>query len=107
MLKRILASLALTVGFYHPSIASERLLTFATEFPCGSLENLAEVLDKHEEEPALTASSTREIGGKFEVVPMVIFINMKTKSWTIVEQYGRDVYCVTGLGEKITPYVPK
>jgi hypothetical protein len=107
MLKKILASLVLTVGLYHPSIASEKALGFATEFPCGSLEQLAGVLEEHGEEPALTATSTREVAGKFHTVPMVIFVNMKTKSWTMVEKYTDNIYCVAGLGDGITPYVPK
>lgn len=107
MLKKVLASLALIVGTIHPSIASENRLEFMTAFLCGSIDQIAEVLEIHGEEPALTATSTREIAGKFEEVPMVLFINMKTKSWTTVEQYTRNVYCVTGLGEGIKPYVPK
>lgn len=105
MLKKILASLALTVGIIHPSIASEEEVYFVTEFPCVSLEQLSRVLEKHKEEPFLHGSSRREIAGKIVSIPMVIFVNPKTKTWTMIETYGKDIYCAAGLGQKISPYL--
>lgn len=104
MLKKFLASLALTVGIIHPSIASEIATGIITEFPCTDLKSVSEVLKKYGEEPAFTGVSTREIAGKFIPISMVIFINNKTKSWTIVEKYSENIYCVSGMGPEISPY---
>lgn len=104
MLKKILASLALIVGIIHPSMASEEIV-FATEFPCISLEQLSSILERHKEEPFLHGTSSREIAGKIVSIPMVIFVNPQTKTWTLIEKYGKDIYCAAGLGRKISPYL--
>ena len=108
MLKYVLASLALTVGLSHPSIASEsNALMLKIEIPCGTLEAIGDVLKQHGETPALTAAGIRDLGGRAVTVPSVLFINPKTKSWTLVEQIGENIYCVPALGQEMTPYIPK
>lgn len=107
MLKKILASLALTVGIIHPSIASEKSLMVSFEAPCVDVVSLEKVLDKHGEDPALTMISTREIGSRYQAVPTVFFINPKTKSWTLVEKVADNLYCVIAVGQEVAPYFEK
>jgi len=108
MLNRILASLALTVGLFHTSIASENnSIKLKTEILCGNLETVGLVLKEHGEEPALTAAGVRDVNGKYIAVATVLFINPKTKSWTLVEQIDENLYCVPALGQNIGPYINK
>ena len=106
MLKLILASLVLTV-LSSPSRASEpNAAIIKIEIPCGTLESVGDVLKKHGELPALTATGVRQIGEQFITVPVVLFINPKTKSWTLVESIRDNFYCVPALGHEMTPYIP-
>jgi len=102
MLKKMLASLALTVGIIHPSIASEKL---SLEVICTDLENISTVLEKHGERPALTAVSIRPNNKDKEIpIPTVMFINFESGSWTLVERVRTNLYCATAMGEKMSPY---
>jgi succinyl-CoA synthetase alpha subunit len=105
MLPKILASLALTVGVANISIASE-VQRFPTELICGNEAGMAEVLEKYGEIPFATMTSSREVPiVGLTVNPLVIFVNPKTKTYTIIEQLTADVYCVVAIGENINPYV--
>lgn len=100
---KTLASLALTVGMINSSIASEK--TISTELICTSPMGLEQVLEKHKEEPFLTAISVRNLDGKLVAMSTVMFINSKTKSWTLVEKINENLYCVSAMGEHIAPYI--
>ena len=104
MLKKLTASLALTVGFTNISIASD-ITKFPTEMVCATEKALGSVLDEFEEIPFATMTSMREIPVLgMTANSMVIFVNPKTKSYTIVERIGKDLYCVVAIGENIEPY---
>jgi hypothetical protein len=105
MLKKLTASLALTVGIANPSIADE-VIKLPTELVCASEAGMSEVLDKYGEIPFATMTAFREIpGAGFTNNPMVVFVNPKTKTFTIIEQITKDIYCVVSLGDNISPYV--
>jgi hypothetical protein len=105
MLKKILASLALTVGIANPSIANE-VIKLPTDLVCGSESGISEVLEKYGEIPFATMTAFREIPGEgFTNNPMVIFVNPKTKTFTIIERITKNIYCVVSLGDNINPYV--
>ena len=105
MLKKLIALLALTVGITNPSIADE-VIKLPTELVCGSEAGMSEVLDKYGEIPFATMTAFREIPGSgFTNNAMVIFVNPKTKTFTILEQLTKDVYCVVSLGDNINPYI--
>jgi hypothetical protein len=106
MLKYMIASLALTVGLIHPSIASESK-TVRTDLVCTTIENLDKVLTEHGEEAALTMVSMRET--RKGVIPnaLVFFMNPKTKSWTLVEKFSETEYCIVALGQEVNPYFPE
>jgi hypothetical protein len=101
---KLLASLALTVGFTNISIASD-ITKFPTEMVCATEKALGSVLDEFGEIPFATMMSMREIPVLGVTAnSMVMFVNPKTKSYTIVERIGKDLYCVVALGENIEPY---
>jgi len=104
MLKYIVTSLALTVGLSHPSIASER--TKSLEVVCVDIKTLDKVLTEFGEEAMLTMLSQRDSPRGPVGNPMVLFMNPKTKSWTLVEK-NKEEYCVLGAGENISPYYPE
>jgi hypothetical protein len=105
MLPKLLTSLALTVGVANISIASE-VQRFPTELICGSEAGMAEVLEKYGEIPFATMTSNREVPiVGLTVSPLVIFVNPKTKTYTMIEQITKDLYCVVAIGENINPYI--
>jgi hypothetical protein len=104
MSMKLIASLALTVGFTNISIASD-ITKFPTEMVCATEKALESVLDEFGEIPFATMMSMREVPVLGVTAnSMVIFVNPKTKSYTIVERIGKDLYCVVALGENIEPY---
>ena len=103
MLKKILASLALTVGLIHPSIASE-ITQFPTSLMCVDKRGLTQTITEFEELSFAGGVSMRDVPGVGLVKNnLVIFVNPKTQSWTIVERFTKDMYCVIALGEGFRP----
>lgn len=104
MLKNMLTSLALIIGISNHSIAGD-LIKFPTELACGGEDLLNSVLNKYEELPFATMSSTREIAGVgFRINHLIIFVNPKTKTYTMIERFSEEVYCIVSVGEGISPY---
>lgn len=62
---------------------------------CLDLASLEATLNEFGEIPFTRGSSSREPLGK---VPLVIFVNPKTGSWSIVEKIDTNFYCVLGIG---------
>ena len=103
MLKKILASLVLTVGTIHLSIASE-ITQFPTSLMCVGEKDLAQTITEFEELSFAGGVSMRDLPGVGLVKNnLVIFVNPKTQSWTIVERFTKDMYCVIALGEGFRP----
>ena len=107
MFKNILTSLALTVGFANISMANE-ITKLPTELICASESDIGSVLESFDEIPFATMISMRDVPVLGVTAnSMVIFVNPKTKSYTIVEKFGKNLYCVVSIGENISPYVEK
>ena len=103
MLKKILASLVLTVGLIHPSIASE-ITQFPTSLMCVNKQGLTQTITEFEELSFAGGVSMRDVPGVGLVKNnLVIFVNPKTQSWTMVERFTKDMYCVIALGEGFRP----
>jgi hypothetical protein len=71
---------------------------------CVNVKTLSEVLEKHGEEAAMTMSSSRDIQDQIITSSTVLFVNFKTKTWTMVERLTNDNYCVIAVGDNITPF---
>lgn len=103
MLKKILASLALTVGLIHPSTASE-ITQFPNTLLCVDQKSLSQTITEFEELSFAGGVSMRDVPGVgFVKNNLVIFVNPKTQSWTIVERFTKDMYCVIAVGEGFRP----
>jgi hypothetical protein len=75
------------------------------EAVCISEKDLESVIDgEFKELPMLTMVSTREINGKEIAIPAVMFVNPKTQTWTIVEKWADNRYCIVGVGANVAPY---
>ena len=103
MLKKILASLALTAGIIHPSTASE-ITQLPTSLMCVDKQGINQTITEFEELSFAGGVSMRDLPGVGLVKNnLVIFVNPKNKSWTIVERFNKDMYCVVAVGEGFRP----
>ena len=87
--------------------ANPPLVMRPTDVICVDAATLAQTLANYGEKPAITMGTNREIAGKTEPLATVLFINYTTKTWTIAERINDDLFCVTGVGNNIQPYLPK
>ena len=69
---------------------------------CLNRPKIIEMIKGYEEEPIFTMSSIRK-GKNNEAISFesILFVNVKTGSWTLVEEHGEKGYCVTALGTDI------
>jgi len=81
---------------FLPSIAlaqiKEKVLY---ELFCIDVSVLEATLEEFKEFPFVRGNSKREPVG---MVPLVLFVNPETKSWTIVEKVEHNTYCVLAMG---------
>ena len=99
-MEKYLAALA----FVALPIQAQEVVTVPIDAYCLSKEHMTEVIMEHEEKAMLTGVSVRSINNKEIAVPMVVFVNSETKTFTIAEKVN-DLYCVVVMGEKLTPYM--
>lgn len=102
-MQKFLASLALTVGLVHPSIASE-VIEVDTKLSCVSWDTLNEALNKYGEVPFAKMTAYRALrNNDIMNLPTVMFVNPTTKSFTLVEKFSDQLYCVVSMGERLSP----
>lgn len=104
MLKKALASLALTVGLPLHSMASD-VVQFPTRLACTDYKTIIKNVDKFKEKPFAIMESFRDFNGTVLTTTTLLFVNPKTKSYTMVEKFNDDLYCVVSMGENLEPYL--
>jgi hypothetical protein len=104
MFKSILAGTILAVTL--PVTASEIKIT-QFESRCAGWDLMLETLKRFQELPLTSMVSHREIGGQPRDLDAVLFANSRTGTWTLVEQVGPDLFCITGMGDSVRPFDPK
>jgi len=103
MLKKILTLIALTAGIIHPSTASE-ITQFPTSLMCVDKRGITQIITEFEELSFAGGVSMRDVSGVGLVANnLVIFVNPKTKSWTMVERFSKELYCIVAVGEGFRP----
>jgi len=103
MFKKIITSLALTVGLFHTSIASE-LKQINSQLVCGNYDSIDATIKEYNEIPFVRMSGYRlSSSGNVSQNQIVIFVNPQTKTYTIVERFSSEIYCVVSIGEKMSP----
>lgn len=75
--------------------SSAEVVQGISEMTCTDRKTLLALLDKYQEVPLIRGTSNG--------VPMVIYVNPQTQTWTQVELIERSVYCVTAAGEEFGP----
>jgi hypothetical protein len=70
---------------------------------CINGSSLDEVLDEYDEIPFVRGMSFREGKSKQVENSVVFFVNAKTKTWTLVEKFGDNKYCVLAAGGDFEP----
>jgi hypothetical protein len=104
----ILTIILLVILFTGKSYSQNKSDSFLVQLKavCMTEKDLERILDvEFEEIPMLTMTSRREIEGLWISIPTVMFANPKTQSWTMVEQWGKNQYCITGVGINVSPYI--
>ena len=96
MSKYLIAVLLTFVSFvsYSESIA--------VEVPCVTPQDLEQSINKWKELPLARGMSTRSADGQSKNV-LVLFVNSKTKTWTIAEKIPTGLYCVLAAGNGFEP----
>jgi hypothetical protein len=107
MNRYLIALIFLSVMITSGCAANQPLVKRSVETMCVDSLVLAQTLVEYGEKPALTMTTNREMSKGVESFATVLFVNYQTKSWTLVEQYSEDLYCVIGMGNHLTPYQSK
>lgn len=100
-MKKILSSLLIV-----PSFALAQIVNMPTMKVCTNAEQLVNTIEEFGELPLLNMISSNIIeDAKVEGYKMVLFTNPKTGTFTLVEQWNEDFYCVVALGGELKPYI--
>ena len=100
-MKNMLATLLIlpTVAFSQSNGADEiKINTY-----CVTLQTLEDVLSEFDELPMIRGKSSRENKSEVTESPLVVFMNSKTKTWTIIERNTSGKYCILAVGENMEP----
>lgn len=98
-MEKYLAALA----FVTLPVQAQEVLNVPIDAYCVTKDHMTGILAEHQEKAMLIGVSVRNVNGNEVSVPMVVFVNPETKSFTIAEKVN-DRYCVVALGEKLSPY---
>jgi hypothetical protein len=88
-----------------PASATE-VKTTQFESRCAGWDLMKSTLVRFQELPMMTMNSVRKINGQPTDLETVLFANVRTGTWTLVEQLGPDSFCITGMGDAIRPFDP-
>lgn len=78
--------------------------TITTGLMCADWPRINQTLQQYQESPMLRMQSLRNINGELSRIPAVVFVNAATGSFTLVERWDEDRYCVILVGEQFMPY---
>lgn len=91
------------LAFVTLPVQAQEVVSVPIDAYCVTKNHMTGILAEHQEKAMLVGVSVRNINGNEVSVPMVVFVNPETKSFTIAEKVN-DRYCVVALGEKLSPY---
>ena len=101
-MKRLICAVLLLVSGIATAQQEQTSLPF--NVICVSWDQAKNLIDKYNEKPMLHSRSYRTIQGQLQLVENIIFVNSETHSWTWIERWYQDLYCVLGAGEQFEPY---
>ncbi len=97
--------MSLVAAFFLPLFAQAEII-YPTKLVCVSAQELTPVLEKFQEKPILKFSSHRVVGNSQGYLQAVLYMNPSTKTWTLVEQWAEDLYCIVSIGSDAEPVLP-
>lgn len=71
---------------------------------CVDKSEMVETLGEFNELPMMTMRTIRDLDGRPFETKTILFVNPKTRTWTIVEQIG-DAFCALSAGSSAAPYI--
>lgn len=84
-----------------PSLSfAQKVEKVMLETYCVKLDTLEQVLSEYGEIPFIRGLSQRDPLG---TVSLVVFLNPQTQTWTIVEKFDTDKYCIMAVGSNLEP----
>ncbi len=94
----IITMVGWTRGWAQPPIHT-------TMYPavCVDAESLSRTMDEFQELPFARGISNSLGDAEAPARSLVIFMNPKTQTWTIVERVNADRYCIMAVGQKFEP----
>ncbi len=75
-----------------------------THFFCSSWHEVEQVINNYGERPLLRAMTNRFNETGNSTIDTIIFSNPEKNSFTIVEQWDEETYCVISAGQYLRPY---
>jgi len=104
-MKKLVAGLiALSASFTYAQ--DKAVQTVNVPVYCVQAKPLQDVLDEYSELPFMKVTSVRTVDGKQMSFPSIIFINMETQTYTIVERIADTTYCIIASGGDLQPVAP-
>lgn len=105
-MKKLLAILLMMpVIAFSQTNAKETVKNIEAE--CITLQSLDSLLNEFDELPFVRGLSNRQIGTTAIQNPMVLFVNAKTMTWTLMEKTGDGLYCILAVGTTFEPVPAK
>lgn len=99
-MQRYLIVVILVVLVLLPLFAlAEDVVEVRLPVACVSPKIFLETVDSFQELPFVRGKSTRDGGN----TSLVLFLNAKEKTWSIVERVSKDRYCILAVGEDMEP----
>jgi hypothetical protein len=100
-------SIILSLSLLSTTVHSQNnVINFPAE--CSNARALAKLVNEFDEKVSLTMTSVRTDSDKEPGKhPLIMFINFKTKTWTMAERVDEDLFCIIATGVDVNPYVKK
>jgi hypothetical protein len=97
----VIIGAGLTLGAY--AVSQDKMEARSFETPCMDFKSLEKVTAEYSELPILRADSVRRDGEDYVEHVAVVYMNMETTSWTLVEKNDKDLYCIIAVGTGMAP----
>lgn len=103
-----LLSLVFVLTTLIPNFAYSQATVINFPAACSNIGDLAELISEFDEQTTLTMTSIRDTGdGNSKNHTLLVFVNFKTKTWTMAERVSNELFCIIATGIDMKPYVKK
>ena len=104
-MKKIFAMFLLVPSLVLANSEKPSIQISTYETICLSAKDLTSLIDEFKEIPYVRGIS-KPVVGDDSSLPLVIFVNPQSKTFTIVERASKDIFCILAVGANFQP-VPK